>query len=340
MDISGLIPSHPGAASGLAGPNSNTLRRDSAAGQTGARLLRRAQEPVDILDQLNRRGGGEGAEGPENTKPPATRSAPGAVLSQAIRSAFDLIKDDLLNMFKTLNMGAEKAKEATNTLIASMEKAAASADAFRFNFSRAVARYARSEFAYSGTGGTGAGISESASLKIKSLDIYVNNKTGQFAINYKEASVFVAQSAIATPSGNEGVSRPGGFPGLSFGGGDGDNGISRFIDRLLQPATGNSAAGEKAGTGEKPAQSANPSQKAALSLSQQLLQAAEAVITAFEPDVADPGGGSDRFSRLRLDLSIPLGLLQRDKQGPVFEDTRGHRSQLPAPQQAGIAVDA
>ena len=76
------------------------------------------------------------------------------------------------------------------------------------------------------------------------------------------------------------------------------------------------------------------------SLSRQIFRAAEAALTAFEPDVADPGGSSDRFSRLRLDLSIPLGLLQRDAQGPVFQDADGRRSLLQAPKQAGIRMDA
>lgn len=357
MDISGFGRFRPGFSSYLPGQNvnpqnPNALLRESATGQAGGGLWRRPQEPADILNRPGTRGAGErpgvAERQPAAADPP--RSQPAAALSQAVSAAFDLIEDDLAGMFETLGMSAGKAKEATGTLIAAMEKAAATADSFSFNFSQAIARYARSEFAYSGSGGAVAGVSESASLNVKSLDIYVNNTTGAFSISYQEASISVEQSAIAAASGPDSAkdtgSLPGVFPGLSFGGG-GDAGIASFIERVLQ-AAGLSVPGEEDGAGKKPADPANPARQAALSLSRQIFQAAEATITAFEPDVTGPGsgseggsgGGSDRFSHLRLDLSVPLGLLQRDAQGPVFEDAGGHRSHLAAPKDVGVDVDA
>ena len=338
MDISGFGGVRPGLSSYLPGQNPNALIRGSAIDQAGGGLWRQPQESVDLLNRL--RGVGERAGGIErggaSAKPPVTSpgSAPATALSQAISSAFALIKDDIADMFKTLGMSDEQAKEATGSLVASMEKAATTADAFHFNFSRAVARYARSDFAYSGSGGAVAGTSESASLNVKSLDIYVNNKTGEFSINYAQASVSVEKTAIVATSGANTANLPGPFEGLSFGSGSEESGISSFIERMLQTTAGHFAANEKEEGDRKPAGPGGPTP-----LSQQIFQAAEAAITAFEPDVADPNGGSDRFSRLKLDLSVPLGLLQRDAQGPIFKDLGGHRSVLQAPKQAGIDVD-
>ena len=328
MDIAGFGGLRPGLSSVFPGQNANALLREAATGRTGAGASRQPQEQSDLLNRP--RGGSSLARGTDSEVTTSPRSGPAAVLSKAVRAAFDLIEDDLTGMFKTLGMNSAQAKDATDGLIASMEKAATTADAFRFSFSRAVARYARSDVAYSGNGGAVVASAESASLHVKSLDIYVNNKTGAFSVNYAEVSVSVEKSAIGAASGAGGT-------GLPFGGGGGDSGISDFIERMLRATTGNAGAGEPEGNGKKPA---NPRAPARESLSRQIFRAAEAALTAFEPDVADPGGSSDRFSRLRLDLSIPLGLLQRDAQGPVFQDADGRRSLLQAPKQAGIRMDA
>ncbi|WP_157231060.1 hypothetical protein [Kiloniella laminariae] len=314
-----------GQAGGQARANGqNSLAGEANSGKSGRRPFKDA---VDVPASLLKNRAGDVEKGDKKQTADVAVS-PSEAIQKLLGSALDAIVGTLAEVFERLGSTKEAALEFAQGLVNSIKQGASSSDEFSFSFEQAVSINSRKAVSYSGADGTGSGVTERAYLAVQSLDIYVNNKTGEFSFNFASVqaevtkTTAVAQSSSAAGAasalgnvfqalGNDSLLDAGNGLGLDKAG----KGIDEILNQLVGQRKQNTSAEETS-----PALEGIP--LIGLPIEEPLISLRE------REEIPARGEGEDSFTRFRADLLVSLGQLFNGQDGPVLEDRQGVRHLL------------
>ncbi|MEH6630921.1 MAG: hypothetical protein V7776_08850 [Halopseudomonas aestusnigri] len=262
---------------------------------------------------------------------------PKEVIQRTLSSALDSIVGTLAEVFERLGNSKESAIEFAQNLVNSIKEAAANSNEFSFSFEQSVATRTQKALSYAGADGVASGVREQTYLAVQSLDIYVNNNTGELSFNFASVQAEITKTtAVAQSSSAEGANAllgkvlQGLDAGSYYGAGESlalareGTGLEQLIDKLVSnpPRTN---ADDDAELLRK-----LPGEGPLLSLRE-------------KQDIKPEKEGDDTFTLYRADLLVPLGHLFNGANGPEFEGRDGVRQLLLdtlTGSAAGVGVDA
>lgn len=329
--------------------------------EAGSRLGRPASQAVDRLSLSPQAVSAAQA----SDKPAATTANPmisaNGLGSTALSSALELIRGSMTEMFALSGMSDDEATAATQALFDDITKMASGSDNFDFSFKQAIANHSRSEIAYSNGNASAAGFAESAMFAAQSLDISIDNTTGDFSFSYNTAKLEVSRVAVSAVGNSAGAALGalgtalnglGGANlvnslGQSANAGDGGllfdingSGVADFIKDLLERTTGDSSAANKTGdqdttanttNGTAAATQAGPSAadlalKHASDLQAQLMKQAAVIVRDVQQLMQPDENGVDKpVTKLGIDLLLPMGRAGNDGNTPTFQMPDGNK---------------
>ncbi|OSQ40718.1 hypothetical protein [Thalassospira mesophila] len=336
---------------------------------TGSRLGRPASQAVDRLSLSP-----QAISATQSSDKPAATTANPLVSADglgkdALSSSLDLIKDSVTEMFALSGMSDSDAAAATQALFDDIKDMASGTDNFDFSFKQAVASHSRSDIAYSNGNASATGFAESAMFAAQSLDISIDNTTGDFSFSYNTSKLEVSRVAVSA-IGNSAGAAMGALGtalnglgagslvnslGQSAGAGDGGllfdingSGVADFIKDLLERTTGDSSAanatsdkdaaaasGTDTGTGTA-ATPAGPSAadlaiKHASDLHAQLMKQAAVIVRDVQQLMQPDENGVDKpVTKLGIELLLPLGRAGNDGNTPTFQMPDGNKLSIAA----------
>ncbi|PKR54168.1 hypothetical protein [Thalassospira marina] len=330
--------------------------------EAGARLGRPASQAVDRLSlspQAVSAAQASDKSGKTDANPLVSADGLG---NDALSSALELVRDSVTEMFALSGMSDSDAKAATQSLFDNIKEMASGSDSFDFSFKQAIASHSRSEIAYSNGNASAAGFAESAMFAAQSLDISIDNTTGDFSFSYNTAKLEVSRVSVAAIGNSAGAAMGalgtalnglsgGGLVnslGQSAGAGTGGllfdmngTGVADFIKDLLEKTTGDSSAAAKAtdqqgdaaagnanaaSTSQAGPSSADLALKHASDLQSQLMKQAAVIVREVQQMMQPDENGVDRpITKLGIELMLPLGRAGNDGTSPTFQMPDGNK---------------
>jgi hypothetical protein len=344
---------------------------------TGSRLGRPASQAVDRLSLSPQAISAAQA----SDKPAATTANPlvsaDGLGKDALSASLDLIRDSVTDMFALSGMSDSEATAATQALFDNIKDMAAGSDNFDFSFKQAIASHSRSEIAYSNGNSSATGFAESAMAATQSLDISIDNTTGDFSFSYNTTKLEISRVSVSAIGNSAGAAM--GALGAALNGLGGANnlvnslgqsanandggllfdlngsGVADFIKELLESTTGDSSAANKtsdqdtaAGDGTAataPAAQAGPSAadlalKRSSDLQSQLMKQAAIIVRDVSHLTQPDENGNDRsITKLGIELMLPLGRVGNDGNTPTFQMPDGNKLSI-APEDDATGVTA
>ncbi|MFD2206232.1 hypothetical protein [Kiloniella antarctica] len=321
-------------------PGYNLLDQNSGqngvAGQTGhgfpkTHPVSPIDDQVDVPENLLSN------ENPRDAALTSGSLSPKEVIQRTLSNALDSIVGTLAEVFERLGNGKDAALDLAKNLVNSIKEGAANSDEFSFSFEQSVATRTQKSLSYAGADGVASGVSEQTYLAVQSLDIYVNNNTGELSFNFASVQAEITKTtAVAQSSSAEGANSLLGnvLQGLDTGGfyGAGEalalarEGVG--LDELINTIVSNpprTNADDDAELLRK-----LPGEGPLLSLRE-------------KQDIRPEKEGDDPFTVYRADLLVPLGHLFNGANGPEFEGRDGVRQSLLdtlTSSAGGVGVDA
>ncbi|MCK2167984.1 hypothetical protein [Thalassospira xiamenensis] len=323
---------------------------------------RQIVDPVDLsTDAVAAKASDDKAVQTSAAKPPATEElSTKDLFERALNAALELIKDDVIEMFRLSGMDGREAMLATDALFEGIRGMFSDDGNVDFNFQQAVAKYSRTEIAYAGSKGAGAAVSESAMMGVQSLNININSTTGEFLFDFKTAKVeVVTTKAVAIGDSTAGVmgaidSMMDGLKnnnlvdmlgnptsadkgGLMFDMNDG--GVAEFIRQLMADTTGTQTA---AATPDEKTDAASGADDAAMmaeliqsrmaKLNAQIMEQAGAIVRGISQSTA-PDGSGNKMLNLSVDMILPMGIFGQNENGATFQFPKGETVAVADPSQ-------
>ncbi|WP_419905566.1 hypothetical protein [Kiloniella sp.] len=323
---------------GFSGDNARVLTpvqnaQDALARQAGQQNPNNPniRDQVDVPDTLL----GDADETSEASTSGAL--TPKEAIQKTLSSALDSIVGTLAEVFERLGNSKEAAIEFAQNLVNSIKESAANSDEFSFSFEQSVATRTQKALSYAGADGTAAGVSEQTYLAVQSLDIYVNNNTGELSFNFASVQAEITKTtAVAQSSSAEGANALLGnvLQGLEggefYGAGEGlalaksGSGLGDFIKELVS---------------NPPRTNEDDDQE----LLRKLPGEGPLLTVRSKDEILPKTDGEDPITHIRADLLVPLGQLFNGANGPEFEGRNGVRQLLLdtlTGSAAGVGVDA
>lgn len=263
------------------------------------------------------------------------------LFTKALDAALELIKDDMVEMFKLAGMDDKEALAATNSMFKGIRKMAADDGQINFSFQQAIASHSRTEISYAGANGAGVGASESAMMAMQSLDININSDTGEFSFNYEASKVQIIRTeavAIGNSMGAAMGALGNVMNGLGGGnlvdmlgnpanGGDGGllfdmqgSGVADFIRDLMLDTTGAAPAAEGEEKADGTPEDASMQEILAsrmAKLNARIMEQATLIVRGVTETMAEDGSG-DPMLKLSVDMLMPMGRFGQDENGATF----------------------
>tara|TARA_A100001391_G_scaffold74321_1_gene48069 strand:+ start:3487 stop:4602 length:1116 start_codon:yes stop_codon:yes gene_type:complete len=282
-----------------------------------------------------------------STKPLTTDE----LFERALDVSLELVRGSVEEMFQLSGMTEDDAIAATDAMFNGIRDAAKGEDQFEFSFDQAIASHSRTAISYAGANGSAVGTSESAMMAVQSLDISINNETGEFSFNYQASKIEVVRTeAIAI--GNSMGAALGALGAVMDGLGGGslvdvlgnpanaenggllfdmsDNGVADFIRELMNATVGtdgNGQDGENAdGTSGEAAsgQALAAERMAALNaqITEQFMEQATLIVRGINQSAPEDGTGKPQLN-LTVDMLMPMGRFGQDDNGATFSFPTG-----------------
>ncbi|WP_336080047.1 hypothetical protein [Thalassospira sp. CH_XMU1448-2] len=265
------------------------------------------------------------------------------LFERALDVSLEMIRGSVQEMFALSGMSEEDAIAATDAMFDGIRDAAKGQDQFEFSFDQAIASHSKTAISYAGANGAAVGVSESAMMAVQSLDISIDNETGEFSFNYQAAKIEVVRTE-AVAIGNSMGAALGALGAVMDGLGGGslvdmlgnpanaenggllfdinDNGVAEFIRELMNATTG---ANDQENDGTTP--SANPStgqsiaaeRMAALNaqITEQFMEQATLIVRSISQATPDEGAGNNQL-KLTVDMMMPMGLFGQGGNNATF----------------------
>ncbi|MBL4843036.1 MAG: hypothetical protein JKY47_19660 [Thalassospira sp.] len=278
------------------------------------------------------------------------------LFAKALDAALELIKDDMVEMFKLAGMDDKEALAATNAMFKGIREMAADDGQIDFSFQQAIASHSRTEISYAGANGAGVGVSESAMMAMQSLDININSDTGEFSFNYEASKIQVvrteavaignsmgaAMGALGTVMNGLGGGNLVDMLGNPAGAGNGGllfdmegSGVADFIRDLMLDTTGAAPAAEGKENADGTTEDASMQEILAsrmAKLNAQIMEQATLVVRGVTETMAEDGSG-DPMLKLSVDMLMPMGRFGQDENGATFQLPNGETVSVIDPSQ-------
>ena len=348
VDFSALNPFRQGQ-SGLTDARQPLAKTSPDAGQNSAQANADARtriDPVALSDDALAAHNDSQKLAPANSK--ALSSKPlttEELFERALDASLELIRGSVEEMFALSGMSQEDAIAATDAMFNGIKEAAKGQDQFEFSFDQAISSHSKTAISYAGANGAAVGVSESAMMAVQSLDISINNETGEFSFNYEAAKVEVVRTeavAIGNSMGAALGALGNVMNGLGGGSlvdvlgnpasaGDGgllfdinDNGVAEFIRELMNATVGTDDTKEgEDGTTASVNAAAGPSiaaeRMAALNaqITEQFMEQATLIVRGISEVPAENGEGDNQL-KLTVDMLMPMGRFGQDDGNATF----------------------
>lgn len=278
------------------------------------------------------------------------------LFAKALDAALELIKDDMVEMFKLAGMDDKEALAATNAMFRGIREMAADDGQIDFSFQQAIASHSRTEISYAGANGAGVGVSESAMMAMQSLDININSETGEFSFNYEASKIQIVRTE-AVAIGNSMGAAMGALGAVMNGLGGGNlvdmlgnpasagnggllfdmegSGVAEFIRDLMLDTTGAAPAAEGKENADGTTEDASMQEILAsrmAKLNAQIMEQATLVVRGVTETMAEDGSG-DPMLKLSVDMLMPMGRFGQDENGATFQLPNGETVSVIDPSQ-------
>ena len=266
------------------------------------------------------------------------------VFERALDASLEMIRGSVQEMFALSGMTEDDAIAATDAMFDGIRDAAKGQDQFEFSFDQAIASHSKTAISYAGANGAAVGVSESAMMAVQSLDISIDNETGEFSFNYQAAKIEVVRTeAIAI--GNSMGAAMGALGAVMDGLGGGslvdmlgnpanadnggllfdinDNGVAEFIRELMNATVGSDNSettnGEDGTTAPATGQSIAAERMAALNaqITEQFMEQATLIVRSISQTAPQEGGGDNQL-KLTVDMLMPMGRFGQDDGNATF----------------------
>jgi hypothetical protein len=354
VDFSALNPFRQGQ-SALQDARQPHAKTDSNAGESAAQARPDARTRIDPValsdDALAAHNDSQKlvpATGKSLSSEPLTTDE---LFERALDASLELIRGSVEEMFALSGMSEEDAIAATDAMFNGIRDAASGQDQFEFSFDQAIASHSKTAISYAGANGAAVGVSESAMMAVQSLDISINNETGEFSFNYEAAKVEVVRTeAIAI--GNSMGAALGALGNVMDGLGGGslvdalgnparaedggllfdinDNGVAEFIRELMNATVGTddtSAEGEGGatnGAAQTNGQALAAERMAALNaqITEQFMEQATLIVRSINQPAPEAGEGTGPL-QLTVDMMMPMGRFGQDDGNATFTFPNG-----------------
>ncbi|PKR52143.1 hypothetical protein [Thalassospira povalilytica] len=266
------------------------------------------------------------------------------LFERALDASLDMIRGSVQEMFALSGMSQEDAIAATDAMFDGIRDAAKGQDQFEFSFDQAIASHSKTAISYAGANGAAVGVSETAMMAVQSLDISINNDTGEFSFNYQAAKIEVVRTE-AVAIGNSMGAALGALGTVMDGLGGGslvdmlgnpanaedggllfdinDNGVAEFIRELMNATVGSddskSGDGEDASTPPATGQSIATERMAALNaqITEQFMEQATLIVRGISQSAPQEGADNNQL-KLTVDMLMPMGRFGQDGGDATF----------------------
>ncbi|AXO13423.1 hypothetical protein [Thalassospira indica] len=280
------------------------------------------------------------------------------LFERALDASLEMIRGSVQEMFALSGMSEEDAIAATDAMFNGIRDAASGQDQFEFSFDQAIASHSKTAISYAGANGAAVGVSESAIMAVQSLDISINNETGEFSFNYEAAKIEVVKTqAIAI--GNSAGAALGALGAVMDGLGGGslvdmlgnpasaenggllfdinDNGVAEFIRELMNATVGSDDAseeGDSAGAAQTNGQALAAERMAVLNaqITEQFMEQATLIVRSINQPSGETGEGAGPL-QLTVDMMMPMGLFGQDDGKATFTFPNGETVPVTDPTQ-------
>ncbi len=278
------------------------------------------------------------------------------LFAKALDAALELIKDDMVEMFKLAGMDDKEALAATNAMFKGIREMAADDGQVDFSFQQAIASHSRKEISYAGANGAGVGVSESAMMAMQSLDININSDTGEFSFKYEATKVEIVKTQ-AVAIGNSAGAAMGALGAVMNGLGGGNlvdmlgnpasagnggllfdmegSGVADFIRDLMLDTTGAEPGAEGEENADGTTEDASMQEiltSRMAKLNAQIMEQATLIVRGVTETMAEDGSG-DPMLKLSVDMLMPMGRFGQDENGAAFQLPNGETVSVIDPSQ-------
>lgn len=344
VDFSALNPFRQGQ-SGLQDARQPLSKISTDVGQGSAQANANARQridPVSLSDDALAAQTNNQPLAPANGK--ALSSKPlttDELFERALDASLEMIRGSVEEMFALSGMTEEDAIAATDAMFSGIRDAASGQDQFEFSFDQAIASHSKTAISYAGANGSAVGVSEFAMMAVQSLDISINNETGEFSFNYQAAKVEVVRTeAIAI--GNSMGAALGALGNVMSGLGGGslvnalgnpasaedggllfdinDNGVAEFIRELMNATVGTDDGNEgEDGNATSSGQSVAAERMSALNaqITEQFMEQATLIVRGISQAAPQDGDGGNHL-KLTVDMLMPMGRFGQDGNDATF----------------------
>ncbi|WP_085905287.1 hypothetical protein [Kiloniella majae] len=285
---------------------------ENATGQLSRPVI---DDPIDVPQNFLRNSDqGDGAQ--------SVALSPSEAVQRTLGAALDSIVGTLAEVFERLGNTKEAALEFAQNLVNSIKESAKNSDEFSFSFEQSVASSSRTAISYAGADGVASGTREQSYLAVQSLDIYVNNTTGELSFNFASVQAEITRTTAVAQSGSAAGANA--LLGKVMNGLEGGNLLDAGENLLLD--------NQGQGLGELISKLVAPPQKDKEKENENVLEPlfrdGPLLTIRDREEIPAKEAGTDAFTRLNGDLLVPIGQLFNGPRGSEFEGKDGVRQLL------------
>ncbi|WP_421783750.1 hypothetical protein [Kiloniella litopenaei] len=247
---------------------------------------------------------------------------PSEAVQRTLGAALDSIVGTLAEVFERLGNTKEAALEFAQNLVNSIKESAKNSDEFNFSFEQSVATSSRTAISYAGADGTASGTREQSYLAVQSLDIYVNNTTGELSFNFASVQAEVTRTTAVAQSGSAAGANA--LLGKVMNGLEGGNLLEAGDNLLLD----NQGQGLDELISKLVAPPPKDKDKENENVLEPLFRDGPLLTIRDREEVPESEGRGESVTRLKADLLVPIGQLFSGSRGSEFEGKDGVRQLL------------